>query len=346
MAAYKEAPGPRDLLTDSTAAGQQVQEKTDTYTAFFKEEKGGSVEARKGQYTTMVNHFYDLITDFYEYGWGASFHFAPMNQDESFDVSLARYECQLADLIGLERGMKCLDIGCGVAGPMRQIARFSEACITGVNNNEYQIRRGKARIQEAGLSHLCSFWKGDYMRMPFEDESYDAAFAMEATPHAPDKTALFTEIYRILKPGAKLAIAEWCITDAYDARNEEHRRVKHGIEAGNALPDLPPISEVRDAFKKSGFEILEAKDWADKGSLPWYTPLAASYSLRNFRFTRAGRMCTQGLVSALETIRLLPRGSAETHAWLCDAATMLVQGGQLGIFSPMVMFVVRKPENK
>jgi len=49
------------------------------------------------------------------------------------------------------------DIGCGVGGPMRCIAKFSGASITGINNNEYQIRRGTKQNVEAGLDHLCSF---------------------------------------------------------------------------------------------------------------------------------------------------------------------------------------------
>jgi len=40
---------------------------------------------------------------------------------------------------------------------MRCIAKFSGASITGINNNEYQIRRGTKQNVEAGLDHLCSF---------------------------------------------------------------------------------------------------------------------------------------------------------------------------------------------
>lgn len=48
-----------------------------------------------------------------------------------------------------------LDVGCGIGGPMREIALFSGASVMGVNNNDYQITRGteynrKVRVQ------LCS----------------------------------------------------------------------------------------------------------------------------------------------------------------------------------------------
>ncbi len=40
----------------------------------------------------MVNTFYDLVTDFYEWGWGQSFHFAPRFKGEGFHESIKRLE--------------------------------------------------------------------------------------------------------------------------------------------------------------------------------------------------------------------------------------------------------------
>ena len=35
-----------------------------------------------------------------------------------------------------------LDVGCGVGGPLREIALFSGSQVTGLNNNDYQIKKG------------------------------------------------------------------------------------------------------------------------------------------------------------------------------------------------------------
>lgn len=69
----------------------QVDSAFSEYSDLYDEKKGGSVEARKNNYTTMVNHFYDLATDFYEFGWGHSFHFATRHKWESFESSIARH---------------------------------------------------------------------------------------------------------------------------------------------------------------------------------------------------------------------------------------------------------------
>ncbi|RLM58785.1 hypothetical protein C2845_PM18G06230 [Panicum miliaceum] len=85
---------------------------------------GGKEEARKSNYTDMVNKYYDLATSFYEYGWGESFHFAHKWNGESLCESIKRDEHFLALQLGLKPGMKVLDVGCGIGGPLREIARF------------------------------------------------------------------------------------------------------------------------------------------------------------------------------------------------------------------------------
>src|SRR4051812_29812982 len=84
-----------------------------------------SVEERAARYFLLARQFYDLVTDFYEFGWGESFHFAPRARGESLPQSLARYERFIAGRLGLRRGVRTLDLGCGIGGPMRSIARFS-----------------------------------------------------------------------------------------------------------------------------------------------------------------------------------------------------------------------------
>lgn len=68
------------------------------------------------------------------------------------------------------------------------------------------------------------------MEIPFEDNSLDAIYAIEATCHAPTFEGVYGEAFRVLKPGAKFGCYEWCMTDSYDESNPEHRRIAHGIE--------------------------------------------------------------------------------------------------------------------
>jgi sterol 24-C-methyltransferase len=293
---------------------------------------------------TLVNDFYDRVTDFYEFGWGQSFHFAPMFQGEAFAVSLARHQHWLAAQLGLKAGMKVLDVGCGVGGPMRAIARFSGATIIGVNNNEYQIKRGDKHNTDARLAHQCSFQKADFMNLPFENDAFDALYAIEATCHAPDRLKLFTELARVMKPGAHFAGYEWCTTDKYRPGNAEHRSIKKGVEEGNAA-HLRTMPEVLGALEGAGLEVIESSDRASQADpqTPWYLPLSTRFSVHGFKRTAIGRASTYYLVKALEALKMAPQGSTATSTFLQAAATALVRGGKSGIFTPMFYFHVRKP---
>lgn len=50
---------------------------------------------------------------------------------------------------------KVLDVGCGVGGPMRNIASFTGADITGVTINDYQVRIGNKYNEQKGLEEIC-----------------------------------------------------------------------------------------------------------------------------------------------------------------------------------------------
>ncbi|KAG2632417.1 cycloartenol-C-24-methyltransferase 1-like [Panicum virgatum] len=305
---------------------------------------GGKEETRKSNYTDMVNKYYDLATSFYEYGWGESFHFAHRWSGESLRESIKRHEHFLALQLGLKAGMKVLDVGCGIGGPLREIARFSSTSVIGLNNNDYQITRGKELNRLAGVSGTCDFVKADFMKMPFDDNTFDAVYAIEATCHAPDPVGCYKEIYRVLKPGQCFAVYEWCITDHYDPNNATHKRIKDEIELGNGLPDIRSTHQCLQAVKDAGFEVVWDKDLAEDSPLPWYLPLDPSrFSLSSFRLTSVGRMVTRTMVKALEYIGLAPQGSERVSNFLEKAAEGLVEGGKKEIFTPMYFFLVRKP---
>uniref|UniRef100_A0A0A0LD12 Methyltransferase n=1 Tax=Cucumis sativus TaxID=3659 RepID=A0A0A0LD12_CUCSA len=141
-------------------------EKNEVLSAVEKYEKyhvcyGGEEEERKANYTDMVNKYYDLVTSFYEFGWGESFHFAPRWKGESLRESIKRHEHFLALQLDLKPGYKVLDVGCGIGGPLREIARFSYTSVTGLNNNEYQISRGKELNRVAKVDRTCDFVKAE-----------------------------------------------------------------------------------------------------------------------------------------------------------------------------------------
>ncbi|KAI8328795.1 sterol 24-C-methyltransferase [Chlamydoabsidia padenii] len=330
---------------------------TDTYLKMWKKaevETKEDEDQRLDSYTKLVNSYYNLATDFYEYGWGTSFHFCRYYPGEEFFRAIARHEHYLAANTGIKKGMKVLDVGCGVGGPAREIAHFTGAHITGLNNNAYQIERAFHYAAKEGLQNQTNFIKGNFMEMPFEDNSYDAVYAIEATCHAPTFEGVYGEIFRVLKPGGNFGCYEWCMTDDYDASNVQHHEIGHGIERGNGIPKMRPTAECLQALKNVGFEIELHQDMADVGdAIKWYYPLEGDLRkcqtmrdvLTTLAMTKAGRFTTTNLCRVLEKVGLAPKGTVETQKFLEVAADALVAGAQQNLFTPMFFFVVRKPMN-
>eukprot|EP01012_Entosiphon_sulcatum_P020029 TRINITY_DN249_c0_g1_i1.p2 TRINITY_DN249_c0_g1~~TRINITY_DN249_c0_g1_i1.p2 ORF type:complete len:382 (+),score=94.62 TRINITY_DN249_c0_g1_i1:62-1147(+) len=320
------------------------------YKTHFDSGDQASKQKRAAKYTHVINTFYDLVTDFYEYGWGQSFHFAPRSKQETFGESIARHEYYLALRLNLLPGHKVVDMGCGIGGPLRNIVRFSGAYVYGINNNDHQIQRGRQLVLQAGLEGKCEFVKSDFMHLPFENDSMDAVFAVEATCHAPDRVACYSEAFRVLKPGGRYAVYEWVMTDKYDPKNPKHVEVKEGIEIGNALPPILHHTEVVRAMEKAGFVVEEESDLDEQRKefpIPWYDSLEGGLTtLTGFRRSNIGRFCTQQFTNWGERFRVLPKGTSEVSALLNNAADMLVLGGRLGIFTPVMFVVSRKPETK
>jgi len=113
------------------------------------------------------------------------------------------------------------------------------------------------------------------MQIPEVNNRFDAAYAFEATVHAPDETELFREVFRILHPGGCFASYEWCLTENHNPSMSEHRQIKENIMLGNGLPDIPRTKDVHESLKKAGFEILKVQDLAYESDpkMPWYRAL-------------------------------------------------------------------------
>lgn len=342
--------------TDHTLKTDEFKSSMADYANMFggaREQTGAitdekSVELRKQRYEDMVNHFYNLVTDFYEWGWGQSFHFGPRFHNETFVESIKRTEYYLASRLGMKSGMRALDVGCGVGGPMRNMAVFSGAAIEGITINQYQVTIGNKYNKNNGISHICHLNQGDFQKIPevFAGQTFDVAYEIEATCHSPDRVQTFSGIAKVLKDGGLFGGYEWVMTDKYDPSNKDHVRIKEGIEVGNGLPTLIRAEKVIEAMEAAGFEVLDHFD-ANKGQhnaneIPWYDTLNGKMSISGFRMTHIGRMCTHTMVWILEFLRIAPKGTTEVSALLNATAIDLCDGGKLGIFTPSYFFIGRK----
>jgi sterol 24-C-methyltransferase len=226
------------------------------------------------------------------------------------------------------------------------MAKNKGAYLTGINNCAYQIKKGEEFIEEEGLEKQCRFLNCNWMNIPLPAESFDKAYAIEATCHAAgNRDKLFKEINRLLKPDALFGGYEWVLTGNFNPSNPKHEEIKRKIEIGNGIPKLTYAREVRNALRKAGFEIIDFRDRALEcdPETPWYLPLKGEgLSFTKLRVSPLGRWVMRNLLRLLEAIRLVPKGTSEVHRVLEMAADGLVAGGERNIFTPMLFFLARK----
>lgn len=73
-----------------------------------QKQKEVALKDRRENAKDMAANFYSLVTDFYEYGYGHSFHFAPVYSGKTMPECIAVYEQTVAKLLKAKPGMKIL----------------------------------------------------------------------------------------------------------------------------------------------------------------------------------------------------------------------------------------------
>lgn len=175
---------------------------------------------------------------------------------------------ELAALAALRPGERVLDVGGGMGGAARMLAATIGCRVTVLDLTEELCEVGEMLTRRTGLESLVTFRVGDALDMPFADGEFDVGWTQHSTMNIPRKDRLHAELFRVVRPGGRLAM--------------------HEILAGSVEPPLFPLpwaSEpsisfllgehaTRHALARAGF--IE-RDWNDvsAATLDWMRALHA-----------------------------------------------------------------------
>tara|TARA_B100000809_G_scaffold74402_1_gene72166 strand:- start:976 stop:1803 length:828 start_codon:yes stop_codon:yes gene_type:complete len=124
----------------------------------------------------------------------------------------------LADRLPIAAGQRLLDIGCGVGGPARYLAKRFGCEVDGIDITPAFVDAAIRLTADLGLSDVVRIRHGDGAVLPYADALFDGAIGLHVTMNIADRPAFFREAHRVLKPGAFLAITEHGLGDTGDVR--------------------------------------------------------------------------------------------------------------------------------
>ena len=234
---------------------------------------------RRYQSSESVATSYDEWTDdgILEFYWGEHIHLGHYGSPPSrkdFLQAKADFVHEMVrwgGLSDLPAGTRILDVGCGIGGSSRILAKEYGFDVTGVTISPQQVKRA-TELTPDGVT--AKFKVDDAMALSFDDGSFDVVWCIEAGPHMPDKAVFAKELIRVVKPGGKLVVADWNQRD--DRKNPlnfwEKPVMKQLLEQWSH-PKFASIEEFAELLEETGLvneDKVTTADWSKETLPSWF----------------------------------------------------------------------------
>jgi len=232
---------------------------------------------RRYQSSDSVATAYDEWTEdgILEFYWGEHIHlghYGSPPRSKDFLTAKSDFVHEMVRWSGLDTlpaGTTVLDVGCGIGGSSRILARDYGFQVTGITISPGQVKRA----QELTPPEIpARFQQDDAMNLSFPDASFDVVWCIEAGPHMPDKAVFAKELMRVLKPGGTLVVADW---NQRDARKQPlvvwERWVMRQLLDQWAHPEFASIEGFAEQLQATNLTdgIVQTADWTQETLPSW-----------------------------------------------------------------------------
>lgn len=165
---------------------------------------------------------------------------------------------ELADELEIEADDLILDIGSGLGGPARYLAKRFGCRVEGLDITEPFVDAANRLTALLGMEDRVATRTGDGQALPFEDARFDGAYTQHVTMNVADRDRFFAEAFRVLNTGAFFALTEHGLGPAGDP----HYPLPWS-EDGTGAYLMAPDQTVAH-LRHAGFDRIEVEDTGDK----------------------------------------------------------------------------------
>ena len=122
----------------------------------------------------------------------------------------------------LSPGERVLDVGCGAGTDTLVAAQMvtPNGHVTGIDMTPEMLAKARGAAAEMTTANV-EFVEGDVEQLPFADQSFDVVISNGVIDLIPDKDAVFSGLFRVLRPGGRIQLADVTIQKPV---SEEGRR--------------------------------------------------------------------------------------------------------------------------
>jgi sterol 24-C-methyltransferase len=178
--------------------------------------------------------------------------------------ALRAMEDNLIGTLGLEKGSKVLDAGCG-AGYVAVHLAENGYHVHGIDVVDHHIIKARRNATARGLEKKVTVTKGDYHHLDmFADNSFDGAYTMETFVHATEPEVAAAEFFRVLRPGGSIAMYEYDHVD-FSTVPKEFGDSWTVINKHASMPAYDRFQQdvLEGILEGAGFEDVKFKDLSD-----------------------------------------------------------------------------------
>jgi tocopherol O-methyltransferase len=248
-----------------------------------------------------IRKHYDRLSRLYRMLWGEHLHHGYWEDNESIARAQIQLMERLAEKAAIRRGVRVLDIGCGLGGSAFWLAAQYNCRVTGLTISPVQARMATKKAKAKGLADQLQFLVADANRWQPVPESVDMIWIMESSEHFQDKKGFFERCASALRPGGVLAVCAWLRRDG--PIREDEQTLVATIAKAMLSASLDSLSDYQRWMRESGLVVATAEDITRRIEPTWAHCSRIAERLAVRCFLRFADASTRRFVKAFPLMR-------------------------------------------